>query len=70
MTESIDSNTILEGTDDEGQIHLFLNTKYIVIVVDTVTPIRNIPHSKSLVVYETIVRDSQYKTEAFKYQYV
>ena len=64
ITESIDSNTILEGIDDEGSINLFLNTKYIVILVDTISPIQNTPHSMSLVFCEIIVRDSQYKTKA------
>ena len=33
MTESLDYNTILEVTDDEGEIHLLQNLKYILIVV-------------------------------------
>ena len=33
MNERIESNKILEVADDEGEIHLLLNTKCIVIVV-------------------------------------
>ena len=69
ITESIYSNTILEGTDDEVSINLFLNTKYIVILVDTISPILNMPHYMSLVFCETIVRDYQYNKYASKYQY-
>ena len=55
MTERLDYNTILEVTDDEREIHLLLNLKYIVIVVDPVSPIRNTPHSMSLLFYKTNV---------------
>ena len=33
MTERLESNVILEGTDDEGTIHLLGNLKFIVIVL-------------------------------------
>ena len=36
-TESMDSNTILEGTDDKGASQLLLNIKYIVTVVDPIS---------------------------------
>ena len=53
MNENIESNAILEGTDDEVSIHLLINIKYIVIVTDPGSPIRNMPHSTSLVFCET-----------------
>ena len=56
MTERIEYNTILEGTDDEGAIHLFINFKCTVIVADPISPIRNMPHSTRLVFCETNVR--------------
>ena len=56
MTERLDSNTILEGADDELGIKVILNLKYTVIVVEPVSPIWNTPHSKSLVFCETNVR--------------
>ena len=33
----MDSNTILEGTDDKGASQLLLNIKYIVTVVDPIS---------------------------------
>ena len=38
MTKSIDSNTILEVTDDKGVIDLIINLKCIVILVDPRLP--------------------------------
>ena len=57
ITERIESYKILEVNDDEGAIQLLINIKYTVIVADTGFPIRNTPHSTSLVFYETNVRD-------------
>ena len=57
MAESIESNTILENTDDEGVIQVLLNLRYIVIVVELVSSIKNYPYSTSLVFNETIVKD-------------
>ena len=70
MTESIESNKILEGTDYEGEIHLLINIKYTVIVVDTVSPIINNPHYMILVLGETNVRYCQQNIEATKYHYI
>ena len=39
MTERLDSNTVLEGIDDEGSIILLFNLIYIAILVNTVSPI-------------------------------
>ena len=63
MTVSIESNTILEVTDDEVATHLLINVKYIVIVAEPAPPIQNTPHSTSLVLCETIVIFSQYNTK-------
>ena len=60
MNERLESNTTLEGTNDEGEIHFLLNLKHIVIVVDPVSPIRNMPHSTNLVFCGTNVRYYQY----------
>ena len=54
MNETIESNTILEVTDDKGEINLLINLKYTVIVADPVPPIRNTPHYTRLVFCETI----------------
>ena len=69
MTERIYYNTISEVTGDEEAIHLLLNTIYIVVVVKTVSPIKNKPHSMSPVLWETIVRYYQHKIEAATYNY-
>ena len=39
MKERIKYNTILDGTNDEGVIHLPINMKCATIVVDTVSPV-------------------------------
>ena len=62
MTVSIESNKILEVTDDEVAIHLLINIKYIVIVTEPAPPIQNTPYSTSFVLCETIFIDSQYKS--------
>ena len=69
MTEIIESNNILEDTDDEGEIHVLLYFKYTVMVVQPVSPIKNIPHSMRVVFFETIIRYYQHKTEAAPYYY-
>ena len=51
----IESYTILEVTDDEGEIHLLINIKYTLIVADTRSPILTTPHSTSIVLYENKV---------------
>ena len=61
---TIESNTILDFTGDEGEIHLLVNLKYTVIVSDRGSSIINMPHSMILVFCETIIRDYQNKTEA------
>ena len=62
MNEKIESNTILEVTDDEGSIQLLINIKYIVIVADTGYPIINTPHSTILSFCETNVIYLKYNT--------
>ena len=52
----------MEITDDEGEIHSLIGLKYAVIVEDTSSPNLTTPHSTSLVLYETNVRNSKYKT--------
>ena len=64
ITERIDSNIIFEVAGDKEAIHLLLNTKYIVIVVEPVFPIQNKQHSTSPVLCETIVRYYQHKIDA------
>ena len=49
MTEKLEYNKILEGADYEGAIHLLLNFKYTLIVVEPVYPILNTPHSTIIV---------------------
>ena len=56
MTESIDSNTIVEDTDDKVVIHLIINIKCIVIVADLGFPFLNIPHDMGIVFRKTRVR--------------
>ena len=70
ITESLESNTILEGNYDEGEIHLILNLKYIVIFLEPVSPIIKSPNSMRLFLCETNVRDYQCKTEAATYHYL
>ena len=69
MTESIDYNKLLEIADDELAIHLLINLKYIVIVADPRSPIRNMPHSTNLVFCETNVMFYPYNAEAATYHY-
>ena len=69
MTERIYYNTILEVNGDEEAIHLLLNTKYIVIVVEPVSPIQNNQHSMSPVLCETIVVYYQHKIYAATHHY-
>ena len=63
MTERIQSITILEVTDYEVVIHLTINLKHTVTVVDTGFLYWNMPHYMGLDFYETNVRYFQYKTE-------
>ena len=51
MTERIYSNTVLEVTDDKGLIHLLINLKFIVIVVDPDSPFQNIQHFARFLLY-------------------
>ena len=39
ITENVESNTILEVTDDNGVIQIMINIKCIVKVVDTIFPL-------------------------------
>ena len=61
---------MLEGTNYEGKIHLLMNTKFKMIVVDTNLPIINNPHYMSLFFCENIVIDYQLKTEAVTDHYL
>ena len=70
MTESIESNTILEVTHDEGVIKLLINIQCIVIVVDTGFIYQNTPHSTDLVFCKTNVRDAKYRTEVSTDHYI
>ena len=56
MTEGVESNKLLEVTDDEWTIHLLINLKYTVVVADNGYPMQNTPHYTSLVFCETNVR--------------
>ena len=69
MTESIDYNTILEVTDNEGEIHLLISLKCTVIVEDPSSPILNTPHSTSHVFCDTRVRNYQQNIEAITDHY-
>ena len=60
----ISFNTNLEVTDDEGLIHLLINLEYTVIVAESDLTIRNTPHPTNLLLCETNVIDSHYKTYA------
>ena len=53
----------MEVTDDEGAIHLLKGPIRTVIVADPIYLIQNMPQSTRLVLCETNVRNSQYKTE-------
>ena len=64
MTEKIDSNKSLGGTDNEGAINLLIDIKCTLIVVDYFFSVRNTPHSMSLVFCETNFRYHQYKKDA------
>ena len=70
ITEIIDYNTLSEVTDDEVEIHLLINIKCIVILLDPVFHIRNTPHSARLVLCETNARYYKYNTEAAIYHYL
>ena len=45
LNESIYSYTVLEVAGDEGAIHLLINIRYTVIVVDAGSPILTTPYS-------------------------
>ena len=64
ITESIESNKMLEVTDDEGEIQLLIGLKCTLIVTDTGSPILTTPHYMILVFCKTNVRYYQYNTEA------
>ena len=53
MTESTESNTILEFTDNKGVINLLINIKCIGTVVDPGLLFRNTVHYTSIVLCET-----------------
>ena len=57
MNETIESNTILEVTDDKGEINLTKGFKCTVIVTDPRSPILNTPYSTVCVFYEIKVRN-------------
>ena len=69
MTEIIESNKILEFTNDEGAIHLLISLKCTVIVEDPSSPILNTPHSTSHVFCDTRVRNYQQNIEAITDHY-
>ena len=69
MTGRIESNKILEDTEDSGEIHLLINLNCTVIVADHGYPLRNTPHSTSRAFCETKVNNSQHNTEAITYHY-
>ena len=56
ITENLESNTILEVTDDKVVLNLLINIKFIVIVVDSVFPILNTHYSTRFIFCETNVR--------------
>ena len=66
MTKIIESNTILEVTDDKGVINLLINIKCIVILLYTRSTFQNNLHSTSLVFCKTNVIYPQCNTEAEK----
>ena len=61
ITERIQSNTILDITDDIGVIRVFVNSKDILIVVDTRSPFQKTPHSMILFLCEITVKCYQCK---------
>ena len=64
ITEIVEYNTILEVTDDYGSIHLLINIKCTLTVVDPGFPIWNKPHSTSLFFCEKNVGYYQYNIES------
>ena len=56
MTERIDLTKILEVNDDKIVIHLLINLKCIVIVLDPVSLFQNTPHFMFIYLCETNVR--------------
>ena len=56
ITVRIESYKILELTDYEVEVHLLIGFKCIMIVTETISYIRNMTHSMSLVFCETKVR--------------
>ena len=70
MTANIEYNVILDVSDDKGVIHLVINLKNIVKVVDTSSPFQNTPHSKNFVFCKNNVICSQYNTESTVYHYL
>ena len=64
IIEIIESHTVLEVTNDRGEIHLLINLKYTVMVADDGSPILTTPYSTRLVFCETNIRGYQYKTKA------
>ena len=67
MTERIYSNTVLEVTDDKGLIHLLINLKHLMTVLEPGFPYLNTPHSMKFIFCETSVIYSQQNTEATTY---
>ena len=61
MTESIESNKLLEDTEDELAINLLINFKCVGIVVHPGFPFQNAPHSTCIDLCKTNVRYSQCK---------
>ena len=70
MTKNIEYNELLEVSEDKGVIHLVINLKYIVKVVEAGFPFKNTPHSTNFVFCETNVRYYQYNTEAVVHHYL
>ena len=58
MNEKIESNTILEVTDDKGVIRLLIDIICIVIVVKPRFPFQNTQHFTSLIFCEINIRYS------------
>ena len=46
--ERIESNKILEDSDDDGAIHLLINIECTVILIYNISPIRNTPRPTSI----------------------
>ena len=71
ITESINYNTILEVNDENGEIYLLINLKYVTVVVaDTAPPFKSTPHSTSIVFCETNVKHFQYNIEEATDHYI